>query len=88
MNNKYSENIKGFLVNGKLITIYKFHDEDFNADRYSYSIGTNHHSGGYGANNEIIYPNETLALLDAISHVLNKNDFLAFKRQFLIESIL
>lgn len=72
----------------KKVTVYKFYDEDFSADRYSYSIGTNHHSGGYGLNNEIIYPNETIALLDAISHVLNKNDFLTFKRQFLIESIL
>jgi len=76
------------IVSGRKVTIYKFYDEDFSADRYSYSIGTNHHSGGYGHNNEIIYPNETIALLDAISHILDKKDFLVFKRQYLIESIL
>lgn len=76
------------VINGKLITVYKFYDDDFNADRYSYSIGTNYHSGGYGHNNEIIYPNETTALLDALSHVVNKDDFKKIKRQFLIDSIL
>lgn len=84
MNNIHSETI----VNGKKITIYKFFDEDFSADRYSYDIGTNHHSGGYGHNNEIIYPNETTALLSAISHIVDKEEFLRIKRQFLIESLL
>lgn len=76
------------VINGKLITVYKFYDGDFNADRYSYSIGTNHHSVGYGHNNEIIYPNESTALLNAISHIVNKDDFKIIKRQFLIDSIL
>lgn len=84
MNQIYSETI----INGRKIIIYKFYDDDFNADRYSYSIGTNHHSGGYGTNNEIIYKNETSALLSAISNIVNKKDFLKIKRQFLIESIL
>lgn len=84
MNSKYSETI----INGKTVTIYKFFDEEFSADRYYYSIGTNHHSGGYGQNNEIIYPTEITALIDALSHIVDKKDFLKIKRQLLIESIL
>jgi hypothetical protein len=74
--------------NGKKITIYKFYDLEFKADRYSYSIDENHHSGGYGKNNEIIYPDDKIALLNAISHIADKKDFLRIKREFLINDIL
>jgi hypothetical protein len=84
MNNKYSE----IIINGKILTIYSFFDEEFKADRYYYSIDNNHYSGGYGKNNEIIYPNEITAIISALSHIVDKNDFLKIKRQFLIESIL
>lgn len=54
------------------IKIMFFFDEDFNAARYSYEVnyvgGTNC-SGGYGNNNEIVYPNLYHALISAIDSI-------------------
>jgi len=59
------------------INIMSFFDDDFNADRYSYEVKYPNYnnsvstmaSGGYGIDNEIIYPNMYQALMVAIDQI-------------------
>jgi hypothetical protein len=80
--------ISEFIFNGRKISISRNYCNEYNAYRYSYSIGSTHHNMGYGINNEILYKTETDAMLSAIEQLLNKEDFKIIKRDLLINSIL
>jgi hypothetical protein len=75
-------NKKIIKLDKHIFTIEWFFDDEFEKDRYSYSVsypGGNNVSGGYGKDNEIIYPTFDLALDSAIRSVSVKDD-IRYKR--------
>lgn len=54
------------------LSIECFYDDDFNANRYSYTIthpGGTHINGGYGNDNEISLPTIDIAITSAIESI-------------------
>jgi hypothetical protein len=75
-------------INDRNIRVFSQADYEFKAHRHSYSIGTHHHSGGYGHENEIVFPTIMDAFFDALSNSVREEDFKQTKREFILEELL
>jgi hypothetical protein len=79
---KPSEEIKVIKVDKYVFTIESFYDEEYNGNRYSFSVsypGGTHASGGYGSENEIAMQTFEIALDSAI-RAISGHDRSLYKR--------
>ena len=75
------------------LSIECFYDDDFSANRYSYTIvyqGGTHASGGYGNNNEISYPTMDSAIESAIESIcgFDREQYKEIIREIRLNTIL
>lgn len=78
-------------INGNRIEIYSKADYLFQAHRHSYTVrysGGSCASGGYGDNNEIVFPTIESALLDSLKYVTTKNNLKELRREIILEGLL
>ena len=93
-NDDYFGNIwcKSIYIDSSIIIIKYFYDKEFKANRYSYEVryvdleqvGVSI-SGGYGSNNEIIYPTFDSAFDAAILASFNLDSFREIKLNILLD---
>ena len=90
---KLPDNIKVIKIDKFIFTIESFYDDEFSADRYSYSIsypGGSTSSAGYGCDNEIIYSNFEIALDSAIISIstFDKELYKKLRREINLDILL
>jgi len=78
-------------INGNRIEIYSQADYQFKSHRHSYVVRSTYassSSGGYGQDNEIIYPTIQSALLDSLKYVTTKEKLKGLKREIMLEELI
>ena len=79
-------------INGDRIEIYSQVDYLFKSHRHSYTVrskrGGSSISGGYGHNNEIIFPTIESALIDSLKYVTTKDKLKELRREIILEGLL
>jgi hypothetical protein len=78
-------------INGNRIEIYSQADYQFKSHRHSYTVKSTYgssSSGGYGQDNEIIFPTIDSALMDSLKYVTTKDKLKKLKREIILEKLL
>jgi hypothetical protein len=79
-------------INGYKIEIYSQTDYCFQGHRHSYVVKKSgqgyYSSGGYGENNEIVFPTIESAFLDSLQYVYKSEELKGAKRDYLLGEIL
>jgi hypothetical protein len=80
--------IKSIYIDDSIVKIEHFYDKEFGANRYSYKVnyvGGVHISGGYGRNNEIVYPTFDSALDAALLGTFSLDKFREIKLNIILD---
>lgn len=78
-------------INGNRIEIYSQADYQFKSHRHSYTVRSTYgssSSGGYGQDNEIIFPTIDSALMDSLKYVTTKDKLKKLKREIILEGLI